>query len=143
MTKAVLLVVAVALLAGCEDDVDDGCRDGVHDEVTRVVDGDTLDGAVCGRIRLALVDTPETNEPGFGEAAAFTESLCPVDALMEVDIDAGQPWDTTGTRRVALVRCGGENLNARLLEEGLADVLTEFCAVSEFAQDDWARDECS
>ncbi|HMG37710.1 MAG TPA: hypothetical protein VK566_00855, partial [Nitrososphaeraceae archaeon] len=43
--------------------------------VTKVVDGDTLD--INGiRIRLALVDTPEINQPGYDRAREFVESLC-------------------------------------------------------------------
>jgi micrococcal nuclease len=43
--------------------------------VTKVVDGDTLD--INGiRIRLALVDTPEINQPGYDRAKQFVESLC-------------------------------------------------------------------
>ena len=42
--------------------------------VTKVVDGDTLD--INGiRIRLALVDTPEINQPGYDRAKQFVESL--------------------------------------------------------------------
>src|SRR3989304_9445029 len=51
----------------------EGCFRGI---VTRVVDGDTLD--VNGtRIRLVLVDAPETYEAGGAEATAFIAHSCP------------------------------------------------------------------
>lgn len=51
--------------------------------VVRVVDGDTVDAIIdlgfrmttTQRLRLARVDTPERNQPGYGEAKALTERL--------------------------------------------------------------------
>ncbi|MGQ0534951.1 MAG: thermonuclease family protein [Methanobacteriota archaeon] len=110
--------------------------------MTRVIDGDTLDVDLCGRVRLALVDAPERDEPGFVEARDFAASLCPVGGGATVDRDAGQPEDTTGTRLVAVVYCGGRNLNADLLAAGYAVILVEFCRISEFADDAWAAPHC-
>ena len=61
---------------------------------------------------------------------------------MLVDIDDGQPWDTTGTRRVAALGCAGGLLNAELLDAGHAIVLVGFCDVSQFADEPWARPWC-
>ena len=137
-----ILGLATTVVAGCEAPAPQACEDRLTDTVAHVVDGDTLDGESYGRIRLALVDTPETGEAGSDEAAAFTQSLCPAGSRMAVDVDDGQPWDTTGTRRVAKVTCSGSNLNAALLEAGHAVILRSFCAVSEFAGEDWARADC-
>lgn len=104
--------------------------------VTHVVDGDTLDVG-DDRIRLALVNTPEVGEPGYQEAKDFTANLCPVGSQARVDEDDGQTGGSYG-RIVAVVYCGGENLNARLVSAGHAVVLTEFCAVSEFSGEAWA-----
>lgn len=104
--------------------------------VTHIEDGDTLD--VGGQtIRLALVDTPEWDEPGFHEATQFTARLCPVGSRALVDEDDGQTAGSRG-RIVAVVYCGSTNLNAELLRAGHAVILTEFCAVSEFADEPWA-----
>lgn len=106
--------------------------------VTKIVDGDTLD--VDGRrIRLALVNTPERGDPGFSEATEFTSLLCPVGSTVLVDEDDGQ---TEGSydRMVAKVFCGGRILNAELLYAGHAEVYTQYCKVSEFGEESWARD---
>lgn len=103
--------------------------------VTRIIDGDTLE--VDGRrIRLALVDTPERGMPGFYEAAQFTASLCPVGLTAYIDVDDGQPVDKYG-RVVAVVYCGGKNLNAELLKRGLAEIDERFLSVSEFDPYSW------
>ena len=51
--------------------------------VTNVVDGDTVDAVIdlgfkvttTQRLRLARVDTPERNQPGWAEAKNFTDSF--------------------------------------------------------------------
>lgn len=104
--------------------------------VTDIVDGDTLD--VDGRrVRLALVDTPELGEAGHEAATQFTANLCPVGSRALVDEDDGQTGGSYG-RIVAVVHCGGRNLNAELLYAGHAVILEQFCGVSEFATQSWA-----
>ncbi|HEX6067575.1 MAG TPA: thermonuclease family protein, partial [Nitrososphaera sp.] len=104
--------------------------------VTKIVDGDTLD--VGGtRIRLALVNTPESNEQGFSEATAFTSLVCPVGSTVLVDEDDGQTSGSFG-RMVAKVFCDGRILNAELLYAGHAEMYTQFCGVSEFGSESWA-----
>lgn len=106
--------------------------------VTKIVDGDTLDVGTT-RIRLALVDTPERGEPGYSEATDFTKSLCPVGSTVLVDEDDGQKSGSYG-RMVAKVFCDGRILNAELLDAGHADIFTQYCNVSEFAGESWARE---
>lgn len=110
------------------------CISGV---VTKVVDGDTLDVGKK-RVRLALVDTPERGEPGYGEAKAFTASLCPAGSPALVDEDDGQTRGSYG-RMVAVVYCGGALVNEQLLESGHAVLYKSFCSQSEFASEPWAR----
>ncbi|MEM2909798.1 MAG: thermonuclease family protein [Nitrososphaerota archaeon] len=106
-------------------------------KVTAVIDGDTLeiDGT---RIRLALVNTPEKGEPGYAEAKEFTKRACAVGVSAVADQDDGQPYDRYG-RVVAKVTCEGVNLNAALLENGHAKILTVYCSKSEFRTEWWAR----
>jgi len=105
--------------------------------VTYIVDGDTLD--VGGqRIRLTLVNTPESGQPGYQEAKDFTASTCPVDSRALVDEDDGQTGGSYG-RIIAVVYCGSANLNAALLQTGHAVILTQYCSVSEFASEPWAE----
>ena len=104
--------------------------------VTHIVDGDTLD--VDGqRIRLTLVNTPETGDPGYQEAKDFTASTCPVGSRALVDEDDGQTGGSYG-RIIAVVYCGATILNAALLQSGYAVILTQYCSVSEFASEPWA-----
>ena len=104
--------------------------------VEHIVDGDTLD--VGGyRIRLALVNSPEVNQTGYEEAKQFTASLCSVGSQALVDEDDGQTQGSYG-RTIAVVYCGGKNLNAEFLQSGHAVILTQYCSNSEFATESWA-----
>src|SRR3989449_10293727 len=105
------------------------------DTVTYIVDGDTLDVGST-RIRLALVNTPEVGQPGYAEGKQFTAGTCPVGSNALVDEDDRQTGGSYG-RMVAVVYCGGVNLNAALLGSGDAELVTYYCSVSEFASEAW------
>lgn len=106
--------------------------------VKRIIDGDSLEVFGCEEdIRLALTDTPEYYEPGYQEAKDFTSNLCKVGFQITVDQDSGQPYSYG--RIVALVYCQGEKLNAELLYEGLGEIYTYYCSISEFSDEDWAQ----
>lgn len=113
--------------------------------VTKVTDGDTLnimtkEGDTI-TIRLALIDAPERNEPGFNEAKNFITEQC-LDKNAQVDPDNNQ--GLTYGRTVAVVYCEGVNVNEAILDNNLADIYQNFCEVSEFADTDWAREHgCS
>ena len=105
--------------------------------VDRIIDGDTI--KVEGyTIRLSLTNTPETYQDGFRAATVFTESLCPVGSKVVVDQDDLQPTDKY-QRILGKVLCQGKNLNAELLTNGHASILTQYCSTSEFANEDWAK----
>jgi len=97
--------------------------------VTRLVDGDTLvvDGV---RIRLIGVDTPESKRPGSPvecfalEAAARMAALLPVGTAVRLALDV-DPTDDYG-RTLAYVYRASDGLfvNAALVREGYASVLT-------------------
>ena len=105
------------------------------DTVTYIVDGDTLDVGST-RVRLTLVNSPEVGQPGYTEAKQFTAQTCPVGTQALVDEDDGQTGGSYG-RMVAVVYCGGVNLNAALLSSGNAVLVTYYCSVSEFASEPW------
>ena len=113
--------------------------------MTHIVDGDTLDvqptTGDAVRIRLTLVNTPEVGQPGYQAGKDVTANTCPIGSQALVDEDDGQTGGSYG-RMIALVYCGGKNLNAALLDAGLAVVLTQYCSVSEFASDAWAAPYC-
>src|SRR3989442_144678 len=106
-----------------------------RDTATYIVDGDTLDVGST-RIRLTLVNSPEVGEPGYSEAKNFTAQTCPVGSQALVDEDDGQTSGSYG-RMVAVVYCGGVNLNAALLSSGNAVLVEYYCSVSEFASEAW------
>lgn len=112
------------------------CFDGT---VTKVVDGDTLDIDNV-RIRLALVNTPETFQDGYSQAKRFVETNCGVGTHAIVDEDDGQKSGSYG-RMIGLVFCESliPSLNKAILISGNAQILTQYCDVSEFSGKDWAR----
>jgi micrococcal nuclease len=108
--------------------------------VTKVVDGDTLD--INGiRIRLALVDTPEINQPGYDRAREFVESLC-LGKKGELDVDSGQRRGDRHGREVGVVYCDGINMNDKLMSNNLARILVQFCDLTEFANENWTVTQC-
>jgi len=107
--------------------------------INHVVDGDTLDVNQI-RIRLSLVNTPEVGESGFYTAKNFVEKLC-LGKNGEVDIDDGQRQGSFG-RQIGVVYCDGVNLNSELMSKGYAHIITEFCDVSEFSGESWAKSSC-
>ena len=108
--------------------------------VTKVIDGDTLD--INGiRIRLALVDTPELNQPGYDWAKQFVESLC-LGKKGELDVDSGQRRGDRHGREVGVVYCDGINMNDKLMSNNLARILVQFCDITEFANENWTVIQC-
>ncbi len=108
--------------------------------VTKVVDGDTLD--INGiRIRLALVDTPEINQPGYDRAREFVESLC-LGKKGELDVDSGQRRGDRHGREVGVVYCDGINMNDKLMSNNLARILVQFSDITEFANENWTITQC-
>lgn len=111
-------------------------------KITKVVDGDTVD--VNGtRIRLSLVNTPESGQVNFTESKNLANRLCPVGSMALVDQDDGQKAGSFG-RMIGEVYCkyNPSNLNATSLNEqmfksGYAEILTNFCTKSEFAHEQW------
>jgi len=109
--------------------------------VTHVVDGDTLD--INGiRVRLSLVNTSERGQPGFKEAKEFVSSLC-LGKHGELDVDDGQRRGDRYGREIGIVYCNGVNLNEKLMDNHLANILTQYCDISEFANEKWAKSDCS
>ena len=103
---------------------------GVDLTVERVVDGDTL--VVSGRrtVRLIGVDTPETKDPRravgcFGrQASEFTTSLLPKGTTVRLvgDVEQRDRYDRTLAYVYRLP--DGLFVNAELLRQGYAEVLT-------------------
>lgn len=109
----------------------------ITDKVMKIVDGDTI-YIKNYKIRLSLTNTPEKDELGFNEAKSFTAKLCPLRSNIAIDQDDKQPYDTYN-RLVGKVTCSGKVLNSELLENGHANILTQYCKKSEFATESWAK----
>ncbi|MFZ5631804.1 MAG: thermonuclease family protein [Bacillota bacterium] len=100
-------------------------------KVIRVIDGDTFEITNRGRkerVRLIGVDTPESVKPGaevepFGiEAGNYTKKLIEGKPVrLEFDV---QERDKYGRLLAYVYLEDGTLLNARLLEEGLATIVT-------------------
>lgn len=134
MKTAFLLLGIVVLASAC---IQQPTGKVVSGNITRIIDGDTLevDGA---KIRLVLVDAPERSDPGGSQATRFAETLCPPGSPAVVDQDDRQLYDSYG-RMLAVVWCGGKNLNEELLSQGYAKVYYIFCGTSEFGTSPWAK----
>ncbi|TMI32933.1 hypothetical protein E6H29_01360 [Candidatus Bathyarchaeota archaeon] len=135
-----LLILAVAIVVGVNLVAFRGphCRGMaacLTGGVTYIVDGDTLDVGST-RVGLALVNTPEAGQTGYQEAKDFTAQTCPVGTQALVDEDDGQTAGSYG-RTIAVVYCGGVNLNEALLKSGYAELVSYYCSVSEFADQAW------
>ncbi|HEX5375256.1 MAG TPA: thermonuclease family protein [Solirubrobacterales bacterium] len=124
-----LLVAALLILRPWEGGRDEGPA-GAIALVTRVVDGDTVEARVEGKvedIRYIGVDTPETVKPGtpvqcFGpRASAFNHRL--VEGRRVRLVFGAERRDTYG-RLLAYVYLGDRFVNASLVRRGLARTLT-------------------
>ncbi|HEX9341884.1 MAG TPA: thermonuclease family protein [Thermoplasmata archaeon] len=108
----------------------------VERNVTRVIDGDTLDVEGGLRIRLVLVDAPELNESGGPEARDYLDALC-LGTRALVDEDDFQIGGDRYGRILAVVSCGGTNANAAMIASGHALPYYLYCAASEFGGAEW------
>lgn len=94
-------------------------RSVLQGRVVRILDGDTVDLLVDGRrterIRLEGIDAPEKGQPFGTQARKRLASLC---FLREVQVRTAKK-DRYG-RWIGRIRADGEDLNLRMLREGLA-----------------------
>ena len=105
--------------------------------VTRIIDGDTI--VVDDKsIRFALVNTPELGANDYFQAGQFIENICPVGSKVLVDEDDRQRDGSFG-RIIGKIFCNKMILNEEILESGHAEILEEFCSVSEFSNEPWAQ----
>ena len=131
-TRHLVLATGVALAmvhAGCaaQSDLEDGPTSPVREmracTVTRIVDGDTIDCAPVGRIRLLGVDTPERGQEPFGAMA--TQALAALipeggEVSVEADVEDRDQYD----RALRYVWVDGRLVNWALVRGGYAVVLT-------------------
>src|SRR3989442_7587285 len=86
----------------------------IERNVTRIIDGDTLDVEGSLRIRLVLVNAPELNATGGPESRDYLTSLCSgTKALVDED-DLQIGHDPYG-RGLAVVYCGSADANSAIV----------------------------
>lgn len=114
------LLLAALLQAGCAAP-ESKCGPSTA-QVDYIVDGDTLALTDGTRVRLLLVDTPETtqgkNDCYGQEAKAFTIAQV-VGKTLELAYDEASCTDRYG-RTLAYVKANGVELNVELAKQGLA-----------------------
>jgi endonuclease YncB( thermonuclease family) len=86
-------------------------------EVTRVVDGDTIDTSI-GPVRFFGVDTPERGKTCFTEATEFSRVLIGSQVRIE---DGPRLEDTYGRRLAYVYDRSGNSIEVQLLAAGLAE----------------------
>lgn len=87
--------------------------------VERVVDGDTVDVAGVGRIRLIGIDAPERTECGFVEAADHVSRLTLGQQVL-LRRSEGQPDADRYGRALRYVLVDGVDVGLSMIERGLA-----------------------
>ena len=138
MFGRIILLIAVAIVmvlsVGCETKVEPKrhtltdsnldpsyehtlvCNDCQLVDVTRVVDGDTLDTSI-GRVRFFGTDTPEKGDQCFQEATNFTR----IAAGTKVRIENGpRQTDSYGRRLAYVYESSGDSIDAQLISGGFA-----------------------
>ena len=124
----------------------------IEGRITNIIDGDTFDMRVewkndvqttpyDERIRLAIVNTPESDERGYKEGTDATKWFCKSESWVKVDVDPSQK--RTHDRLVGHVYCNNKSLNAMLIDTGNAHVFKKFCKGTAFAHYPWAVDGCT
>ncbi|MEW5742199.1 MAG: thermonuclease family protein [Myxococcota bacterium] len=115
LTSALLLLTCAASACGSPCGPTSGT-------VQAVVDGDTFDLSDGRRVRLLLVDTPETtggkNDCYGQEATAYTKSVIE-GVQVQLSYDDAACTDRFG-RTLAYVKQGEVELNSELVKRGLA-----------------------
>jgi micrococcal nuclease len=129
---AFFYLTAFYLKSGCKGH--GKCFEG---QITEVIDGDTIFINNI-KVRLALIDAPEIDQPYGNDARNFILKICPLGSKVNVDED-DQQRSGSFDRIVAKVYCNGKNLNSELLHAKLAVIDLRFCNKSEFADEEWAK----
>lgn len=134
MKRMIIILALLFILTGCElfDLLEDGKPADGRELVTieRVVDGDTvivhLEDGSRERVRLLLIDTPESVKPDtevqpFGEEASdFAKEQ--IQAGEKVELERGNPDRDDYGRILAYIWVDDMMVNQLLIEEGYARV---------------------
>ena len=97
------------------------CTDCPLVDVTRVIDGDTLDTSI-GRVRLYGLNTPERGDNCAAEATAAMEMLAGSRIRIE---DGPRLFDSFGRHLAYVYDASGNSIDALLIESGYARAWTQ------------------
>lgn len=115
-------LTVLVMMAGCSAPVQPSICGPTTATVTRAVDGDTLELSGGERVRMLLVDTPETTSGKMdcygAEAVRFTSERV-TGKSVQLAYDEASCRDRFG-RLLAYVTVDGVELNRALAEQGLA-----------------------
>ncbi len=117
-----------------------GSADCIEGVATRIVDGDTLyvrANSTVYKVDLALIEAPSRTEEMFVESTAFTRDLCLGSTVL---VDQDDMLLTSNSDVIGVAYCSSSNLNEELLDNGYAELETEQCSTSEFADEPWVKD---
>jgi endonuclease YncB( thermonuclease family) len=117
-----------------------GSADCIEGVASRIVDGDTLyvrANSTVYKVDLALIEAPSRSEEMFVESTAFTRDLCLGSTVL---VDQDDMLLTSNSDLIGVVYCSSSNLNEELLDNGYAELETEQCSTSEFADEPWVKD---
>jgi micrococcal nuclease len=117
--------LVMTLTAGCGTPTPPSACGPATAIVTRAVDGDTLELSDGKKVRLLLVDTPETTSGKmdcYGQQAAQFTSDTVTGKTVQLSYDEAGCTDRFG-RTLAYVKVGGLDLNRTLVERGYACTL--------------------
>lgn len=140
MKKLIILLLFMFLVVGCDEletiieDTATATEESTTDKelvtIDRVIDGDTVivefEDGDTERIRLLLIDTPESVHPEkepqpYGkEASEFAKNV--LQEGKEVELEKGNPERDNYDRLLAYIWVDGENFNQLMIEEGFARV---------------------
>ncbi len=75
------------------------------------------------------------------EAKNFVNSTC-FGETAELDLDERQRRGDRYGRELGVVYCNGVNVNEELMNRHLARILSQYCELSEFSSEAWAKSQC-
>jgi micrococcal nuclease len=96
-----------------------------HGIVTKIIDGDTITvtkGNNTLTVRLACIDSPETNQPLGNQAKQRLQQLLTLGSNVQLNIIATDKYGRT----VAEIYKGSQNINETMVREGLAVVYPDY-----------------
>lgn len=88
------------------------------DNVSRIIDGDTIETENTGKIRLLGIDTPERGEKYYEEAKEFLKNKI---ENKTIRLKFGNEKEGRYGRTLAFIIYNGKNLNKEIVEEGLSN----------------------